>query len=766
MGNTDSSPSTSAHTTGAGPTSTAQQTGRRTTTRPPPAARPPTSRRGHGVPGDQTPGAYSISGAGSRAQTDSIPYTVTVPSGVRPGQEFQVMAGGLPMVVRCPPDVSGGSRIMVLVPRQHRQQQSRNAQVYMATVPPGVPPGGEFNVMVNSHPVRVTCPANVTPGMQIRIRLEEPQGALHQTFEVAVPQGVRPGQPFALIAGGQRVMVHCPHDARPGQKIRFQLPIQLSEEQLQTYSIHYSGKDGWVRCVGTDLKFHWVRHDEDSGAAEEAKAVDGSRHGGGGDGKGSEAADRGGQGSGRGGSKLVRRASASDRTMLKRKSILAGSNFRIEGTAFVRKLSKLKPRHYMLELVRAEEATLDASVPEANLTFQHLSRASQLPFKEKVEWFNKQCDLLRVPWDVEHQHLKVRRSNLLEDSMHSMESVRSESMRQRFRFEFIGEPGVDAGGIAREWFHLVSDGVFNPDFALFQYSSINQMCMQISANSGVANEQHLQHFHFVGRLLGKALFDGQLVHAHLVRPLYKHLLGWPIAFSDLEHVDHFTHESLIKMTELDDVEVCCLDFTVTEDRLGSMQVVDLKEGGAEVDVTNENIGEYVELVLKHRLLVRMRDQLTAFLVGFYDVIPEALLSVFDFQELELLMCGLPQIDLSDWQRHTDYSGEFERKGGNHKIVKWFWEVMGSFEKEQLARVLQFVTGTSGVPSQGFSVLQGNDGNIRRFTINGLPDLDSGLFPKSHTCFNRIDLPMYTNKRELEEYLTMAINMECTGFGIE
>eukprot|EP00903_Cladosiphon_okamuranus_P008866 g8489.t1 len=665
------------------------------------------------------------------------------------------MAGGLPMVVRCPPDVSGGSRIMVLVPRQRRQQQSRNAQVYMATVPPGVSPGGEFNVMVNSHPVRVACPPNVTPGMQIRIRLEEPQGALHQTFEVAVPQGVRPGQPFALIAGGQRVMVHCPHDARPGQKIRFQLPIQLSEAQLQTYNIHYSGKDGWVRCVGTDLKFHWVRHDEDASepAAVAAVGVDGEGGAAGAAAKLDQEKEQ------------LRRASVSDKVMLKRKSTLAGSSFRIEGSAFVRKLSKLKPRHFMLELVRAEEATLDASVPEANLTFQHLSRASQLPFKEKVDWFNKQCDLLRVPWDVEHQHLKIRRSNLLEDSMAAMESVRSESMRQRFRFEFLGEPGVDAGGVAREWFHLVSEGLFNPDFALFQYSSINQMCMQISANSGVANDQHLQHFHFVGRLLGKALFDGQLVQAHLVRPLYKHLLGWPIAFSDLEHVDHFTHESLIKMTELDDVEVCCLDFTLTEDRLGSMETVDLKEGGSELDVTNENIGEYVELVLKHRLLMRMRDQLTAFLVGFYDVIPEALLSVFDFQELELLMCGLPVIDLQDWQRHTDYTGEFERKGGNHKIVKWFWEVMAGFETEQLARVLQFVTGTSGVPSQGFAVLQGNDGNIRRFTINGLPDLDSGLFPKSHTCFNRIDLPMYSNKKELEEYLTMAINMECTGFGV-
>ncbi|CAN0398052.1 unnamed protein product, partial [Ectocarpus fasciculatus] len=193
------------------------------------------------------------------------------------------------------------------------------------------------------------------------------------------------------------------------------------------------------------------------------------------------------------------------------------------------------------------------------------------------------------------------------------------------------------------------------------------------------------------------------------------------------------------------LQVCCLDFTVTEDRLGSMEVVDLKEGGAEIDVTNDNIGEYVELVLKHRLLMRMRDQLTAFLVGFYDVIPEALLSVFDFQELELLMCGLPHIDLADWQRNTDYTGDFERKAGNHKVRLNFAVVAGITVHLRKS---------------------GNDGNIRRFTINGLPDLDSGLFPKSHTCFNRIDLPMYSNKKELEEYLTMAINMECTGFGIE
>ncbi|CAM9883286.1 unnamed protein product, partial [Choristocarpus tenellus] len=113
-------------------------------------------------------------------------------------------------------------------------------------------------------------------------------------------------------------------------------------------------------------------------------------------------------------------------------------------------------------------------------------------------------------------------------------------------------------------------------------------------------------------------------------------------------------------------KVCALDFTVTEDRLGENHVVELKKGGENVELCNANLGEYMELVMKHRLLMRMRDQLTAFLVGFYDVIPEALLSVFDFQELELLMCGLPTIELEDWQRHTEYVGEFERKGANHK----------------------------------------------------------------------------------------------------
>merc|ERR1712147_161944 len=92
----------------------------------------------------------------------------------------------------------------------------------------------------------------------------------NQMFEVNVPQGVRSGQAFALIANGQRVMVTCPANARPGQKIRFQLPIKLSSDEIQSIKLSYQ-KDGWVRCLSTDLTFHWVRSEGDADSDHESK---------------------------------------------------------------------------------------------------------------------------------------------------------------------------------------------------------------------------------------------------------------------------------------------------------------------------------------------------------------------------------------------------------------------------------------------------------------------------------------------------------------
>jgi E3 ubiquitin-protein ligase NEDD4 len=212
--------------------------------------------------------------------------------------------------------------------------------------------------------------------------------------------------------------------------------------------------------------------------------------------------------------------------------------------------------------------------------------------------------------------------------------------------------------------------------------------------------------------MGKALFDGQLVAGHLVQYLYKHILGWPISFSDLGMVDEEFINSLRLLETMyrngEDVEALCIDFTASQEVMGTKNEIELIKDGADVTVTNENCPEFMEAYCKYRMFDRVLPQLKELLLGFFDVIPEPLLTIFDFQELELLMCGLREIDMTDWMEHTEYSGEYCDIGGDHESCKWFWEVVSEFDHEMKAHLLQFVTGTSCVPSRGFRFLAGND----------------------------------------------------------
>lgn len=232
--------------------------------------------------------------------------------------------------------------------------------------------------------------------------------------------------------------------------------------------------------------------------------------------------------------------------------------------------------------------------------------------------------------------------------------------------------------------------------------------------------------------MGRALLDRQLIHGHLVRSLYKHILGWPITFEDLAAQDEEYYNSLKSLTEMDDdtLEAMCLDFTVTEELFGAREEVELVPNGADIDVTKANLVAYLEANLRYHMLERVRLQLTELLLGFFDVVPEPVLSVFDSNELELILCGLPTIDMDDWEANTKYAGRFKDLGNTHKVVQWFWEIVrNDFDQEMKARLLQFVTGTSGVPSLGFSVLQGNDGNIKKFCLQGI-DGTSHNFPRA------------------------------------
>ncbi|GAB5037906.1 hect e3 ubiquitin [Nannochloropsis oceanica] len=399
-----------------------------------------------------------------------------------------------------------------------------------------------------------------------------------------------------------------------------------------------------------------------------------------------------------------------------------------------------------------------------------LDAVAALPFRQKHLWFVEQlAQRVQQPWSQGHIRLDVARSKLLEGSFGQIMSLHPGVMRRWMRVQFINEPGVDAGGLEREWFVLVSQALMDPALGLFVQQhgaySINPCAMAAVGDRDLA----LQYYYFAGRVFGKALLEHQTLPVALSLPLLKHLLGTPITFSDLEMVDPDLYRSLCWVRDCRSMEALAalhLDFTVASETLGKRTVHELKPGGKDIALTLENKKEYLALMLRHRLLDGVKRQIWQLLRGVYEVVPKDLLSVFDYQELQLLMSGLPIIDVQDWKRHTEYLGVYQRQGEQHKIIRWFWEVVEDrLDEESRARLLQFTTGGCNVPAQGFKALQSNDGNFRRFNIQSVRR-EECIFPRAHTCFNKLDLPVYETKEELEGYLTLVINMEITGFTID
>ncbi|KAI3828362.1 hypothetical protein L1987_02463 [Smallanthus sonchifolius] len=359
--------------------------------------------------------------------------------------------------------------------------------------------------------------------------------------------------------------------------------------------------------------------------------------------------------------------------------------------------------------------------------------------------------------------ISVRRAYVLEDSYNQLRMRPTQDLKGRLNVHFQGEEGIDAGGLTREWYQLLSRVIFDKGALLFTTGG-NNATFQPNPNS-VYQTEHLSYFKFVGRVVAKALFDGQLLDVYFTRSFYKHILGVKVTYHDIEAVDPDYYKNLKWLLENDVSDILDLTFSMDADEekhilYEKTEVTDyeLKPGGRNIRVTEETKHEYVDLVAEHILTNAIRPQINSFLEGFNELIPRDLISIFNDKELELLISGLPEIDLDDLKANTEYTGYTI----GSSVVLWFWEVVKAFNKEDRARMLQFVTGTSKVPLEGFKALQGISGP-QRFQIHkayGAPE----RLPSAHTCFNQLDLPEYTSKEQLQERLLLAIHEASEGFG--
>lgn len=425
------------------------------------------------------PGAYQV----TRETTGAAQvYRVNVPSGVQPGSEFTVHAGSRRVRVRCPPTSSPGHSLQITLPPEpitlhaslkpapltapegkkgggyvgmnpevrkvndRAEEAGGTAQTFLVTIPPNIYPGMQFTVNVNGQRFMVTCPQSAGPNMRVRIvpptMAQEPEAAPRtQIFEVNVPPGVQPGQPFALVANGQRVLVTCPPNVEAGRKIRFQLPVSQVVGRIE---LNYeSEKGGWRRTIRVqDLKFQWVRLENTQN--ESSSKID------------------------------------------------ISDGFDFKKAAYVRKITYLegndaRMRTGRVDLGPAADAVVDSKLVVNGrqlMSYADIADYQGKTLHQKTEWFQKICEQLTGAWEDGHIKIIVRRKHLLLDSVDAIMSLGRDDLRKRWRIEFLGEPGIDAGGVTREWFELVTEQIYDPDFGLWLSSVNNQMSMNINPRSG------------------------------------------------------------------------------------------------------------------------------------------------------------------------------------------------------------------------------------------------------------------------------------------
>ncbi|KAM7355422.1 ubiquitin protein ligase E3A isoform 2-T2 [Cochliomyia hominivorax] len=350
--------------------------------------------------------------------------------------------------------------------------------------------------------------------------------------------------------------------------------------------------------------------------------------------------------------------------------------------------------------------------------------------------------------------LKVRRDNIVNDALIGLELVamsNPKDLKKQLVVEFVGEQGIDEGGVSKEFFQLIVEEIFNPDFGMFTHQEdTNTMWFN---STPFENEAQ---FTLIGIIIGLAIYNNIILAVNFPMVVYRKLMGGRGSFYDLKDWNPTLYKSLKSMLEYEESDM--EDVFMQTFKISYKNVFDevieheLKPGGGDIAVTQENKQEFVDLYSDFLLNKNIERQFKAFKKGFEMVTDESPLKLlFRPEEIELLVCGSRKFDFMELEVSTEYEGYTKET----QIIKDFWSIVHNFPEESKRKLLEFTTGSDRVPVGGLSRLK------LLITRHG-PDSDR--LPTSHTCFNVLLLPEYSSKEKLEERLLKAINYS-KGFGM-
>ncbi|XP_044150349.1 LOW QUALITY PROTEIN: ubiquitin-protein ligase E3C-like [Bufo gargarizans] len=414
------------------------------------------------------------------------------------------------------------------------------------------------------------------------------------------------------------------------------------------------------------------------------------------------------------------------------------------------------------------QSTLDVGMEPAPLSVseeRQLAILTELPFvvpfEERVKIFQRliYADKQEVQGDgpfLDGINVTIRRNYIYEDAYDKLSPENEPDLKKRIRVHLLNthgldEAGIDGGGIFREFLNELLKSGFNPNQGFFKTTNEGLLYPNPAAQT-LVGDSFARHYYFLGRMLGKALYENMLVELPFASFFLSKLLGTS-ADVDIHHLaslDPEMYKNLLFLKSYEeDVEDLGLNFTVVNNDLGEAQVVELKLGGKDIPVTSANRIAYIHLVADYRLNKQIRQHCLAFRQGLANVVNLEWLRMFDQQEIQVLISGAQvPICLDDLKSFTNYSGGYS---ADHPVIKVFWRVVENFTDEEKRKLLKFVTSCSRPPLLGFKEL------YPAFCIhNGGSDLER--LPTASTCMNLLKLPEFYDENLMRSKLLYAI--EC------
>lgn len=363
----------------------------------------------------------------------------------------------------------------------------------------------------------------------------------------------------------------------------------------------------------------------------------------------------------------------------------------------------------------------------------------------------------RVIIDV-YFKVRVRRDHIVADSLKCIQQNPT-NLKKSLRVQFIDEPGVDAGGLKKEWFLMLTKSLFSVQAGMLtNVEDSNYLWFNIIP------VDNFEMYYLFGAILGLAIYNSTILDLKFPLTLYLLLLGLPIGFADYEELFPVTAENLLKIRgySADEMSALDLNFEVTfTDVFGQLHSRDLIPDGLKISVTVENRELYIDKYARFFVLDGMKSHVEAFTKGFSNVIGGNALSLFLPEEIQLLLCGSADthLDTDILRSVTKYVGwKNKEEALKAPVVGWFWEYLECLPPKQQKKFLLFVTGSDRIPATGIQNM-----NFKISRLGG--GKDSNRLPVAHTCFNELAIFEYCSREKTTHKLEQAVN-ESAGFGIK